>query len=272
MSSYFHLYLMFLTLLSCLIFVISFYNFKTNRIIRSNCLSSTFYDDELIKCCQKIYENKNVLIVGDGDFSFSKVLSQLVDKSYLKNTSLIATTLDNKESLTLKFPMASENIEAIVKNPNCKVEYLINATNLPMHYKNSFDIVVFNFPHWNGKQNNKHNRHLLFNFLNHTKMALRDDNCSILVTLNENQSGAYVDNFLQWKETWQLTHYAAQAGLLLTSIDNFLNESFARAGYTPTGRRGISSKFPVRAHMYRLQQPVNGMKAVQGTRIHFSLF
>ena len=264
MSIYFQLYMVVLILELAVSF--------NNQIFRNinkgflQCSSTTvYYDDQLIKSCQKNYDNKSVLIVGDGDFSFSKVLAELINIKILKNTSLVATTLEDEDSLNIKFPIATENIKTIVQTPNCKVEYLINGTDLPLYYYHLFDVVVFNFPHWNGKQNNRYNRNLLFNFLNNSKLVLRDNNSSILITLNENQSGAYVNTFLEWKETWQLTHYAAQAGLLLTSIDSFLNESFAQVGYIPTGRRGISSKFPVRAHIYRLQQPTKEIKAIQGT-------
>jgi hypothetical protein len=100
-----------------------------------------------------IYNDKRVLVVGDGDLSFSLSLCQ-----YGKCKELIATTWDDETRLFKSFNNAKDNVNNILKNGG-KVNYGIDATKLPDYYKqNNFDIVVWNFPHVPGKANIKRNR------------------------------------------------------------------------------------------------------------------
>ena len=90
------------------------------------------------------FKNARVLVCGDGDFSFSR----LIATSQMCN-SLVATTWDKDRSTIIKnFPGADENIDYISNSPNCRVDYGIDATCIP--YKKEFDIVLWNFPHVNG--------------------------------------------------------------------------------------------------------------------------
>ena len=87
----------------------------------------------------KGFINSNVLILGDGDFGFSKALS---DMNICK--TLIATTRDTKEKLFNSFQNAENNVCSIIKNGD-KVHYEIDATDIKINSK--FDTIAWNFPH-----------------------------------------------------------------------------------------------------------------------------
>lgn len=87
-----------------------------------------------------VFQDIDVLVCGDGDMSFSRLIST---SSSCK--SVVATTWDTKEKLLTAFEAANENVEAITERSNSRVEYTIDATNLP--FFKEFDVVLWNFPH-----------------------------------------------------------------------------------------------------------------------------
>ena len=108
-----------------------------------------------------------ILLVGEGDFSFSRSL--LTTHGC---TNLIATSYDKASNLRSKYPQAASNIAAL-EAENCLVRYGVDATKLGKAgvpegggggkevKKGGFDRVVFNFPHVGGltKDVNRQVRH-----------------------------------------------------------------------------------------------------------------
>lgn len=187
------------------------------------------------------YQSKDVLVVGDGDFSFSRdIASTKVCKS------LIASSIESKALLANRFPTASSNIEEIVKN-NYDVLYEHDATK-PDQYpaSRSFDIITWNFPHIIGKQNIKHNRALLKDFFSSASSVLRKDTGRILLTLTEKQSGVTVQDKMGWDYSWKLIEQLAGTDLLLTGQYDFTTIEWPT--YKPTGRRGVSKNFHAGEH------------------------
>ena len=109
-----------------------------------------------------------VLLVGEGDFSFSNSL--LSAHGCIK---LIATSYDEVSVLRSKYPQAASNIAALETEENCMVRFGVDATKLGKPgtavgggggkevKKGGFDKVVFNFPHVGGltKDRNRQVRH-----------------------------------------------------------------------------------------------------------------
>lgn len=123
-------------------------------------------------------------MLGDGDFSFARSLSQLG-----VCCSITATTKDNQERLFDSFDSARGNVEVIMSHGH-QVLYNVDATKIQetimtsslhrndQHNGSSgngdddddrdsgcgdppmskYDVVLWNFPHKVGKQNIKHNR------------------------------------------------------------------------------------------------------------------
>lgn len=108
-----------------------------------------------------------VLLVGEGDFSFSHSLLQ----SHCCN-SLTATSYDKQTTVTSKYPQARGHIQALDAGDNdCRTIYGVDATKLGKSgasdgggkavKKGGFDKIVFNFPHVGGltKDVNRQVRH-----------------------------------------------------------------------------------------------------------------
>lgn len=109
-----------------------------------------------------------ILLVGEGDFSFSSSLLSAHGCIHL-----ITTSYDKVSALRNKYPQAASNIAALEAEENCTVRYGVDATKLGKPgvadgggggkevKKGGFDKVVFNFPHVGGltKDVNRQVRH-----------------------------------------------------------------------------------------------------------------
>lgn len=87
-------------------------------------------------------DQKHVLVVGDGDMSFSRALS---DTRICK--SLTASTLDSPDELLACFEKAQDNVKAITGNKD-NVIYGVDATNISS--TTVYDVIIWNFPHKTG--------------------------------------------------------------------------------------------------------------------------
>ena len=107
----------------------------------------------------------HILLVGEGDFSFSQSL--LFTHGC---TSLLATSFDSSSAIEEKYPQAALNIAALRDEEGCKVLCDVDGTKLGKPgpggggrdvRKGGFDRVIFNFPHVGGltKDVNRQVRH-----------------------------------------------------------------------------------------------------------------
>ncbi|KAJ6332733.1 hypothetical protein OIU77_008730 [Salix suchowensis] len=88
--------------------------------------------------CQKI------LLVGEGDFSFSACLG----KAFGSAVNMVATSLYSKETTMLKYSKSAKNLIEL-KDLGCTIIYQVDAHNLRKHPLLNhilFDRIVFNFP------------------------------------------------------------------------------------------------------------------------------
>ncbi|XP_058725459.1 heavy metal-associated isoprenylated plant protein 41-like [Vicia villosa] len=86
-----------------------------------------------------------ILLVGEGDFSFSLSLA----RAFGSASNMVATSLDSRESLVLKYGSASSNLSEL-EVLGCTVLHNVDVGNMSQHLylKNkSFDRIIFNFPH-----------------------------------------------------------------------------------------------------------------------------
>jgi hypothetical protein len=193
----------------------------------------------MITCSSTIYAkliHKQILVCGDGDFSFSLALSKC---GYYNK--LVSTTLDSRSSLIKHFPESEKNIDIIVSSsPRNIVEYNRDATKLEQYYKPEFDVILWNFPHIIGKSNIRYNRKLVQEFLVSAKKCLLQ-NGVILCTLCSGQSGIEAKSIFEWTRSWKLPIHAAEAGLIITKSELFPLEEFIALGYQPKGHRGFGT-------------------------------
>ncbi|XP_074303452.1 uncharacterized protein At4g26485-like [Silene latifolia] len=100
--------------------------------------------------------NHQILIVGDGDFSFSLSLAN----SFRSASNITATSLDSYETLTKKYKNAISNVMALVRL-GASVINGVDATKMKLHPHltlRRFDRIVYNFPHagFYGKEDDLH--------------------------------------------------------------------------------------------------------------------
>ncbi|KAF8080418.1 hypothetical protein N665_0948s0014 [Sinapis alba] len=93
------------------------------------------------------YNNKQkILLVGEGDFSFSLCLA----KAFGSATNITATSLDTREELEQKYNDAKNNVEELERR-GCTVIHGINVHSMDTDHRVVrsilYDRVIFNFPH-----------------------------------------------------------------------------------------------------------------------------
>ena len=99
-----------------------------------------------------------ILILGDGNFSFSLALYKSLDylcsylgSSYSASDSHIdATSFDDLNSLLSKYPETKHIIQFLQSKDNCQILHEINATRQLYHQlmtDQPYDHIIFNFPH-----------------------------------------------------------------------------------------------------------------------------
>jgi hypothetical protein len=136
-----------------------------------------------------------ILVVGDGDFSFSRSVTRLIStaaaaaEAGVKATEsvLVATSFDSLTEVCAKYPHAPKvlaTIRAQEAPPRVTILHGVDATAL--HAADSaalglFDLIVFNFPH-SGLQRVHLNRNLVREFLTSARGRLRPAG-KILVSL-----------------------------------------------------------------------------------------
>lgn len=206
----------------------------------------------------QLYDLKSrVLVVGDGDFSFSRFLAE-----NFEHQSILATTMDTPEVLYSSFQKAKEHVEIISGYDRSYINYCIDATMLDFHFQSQlFDVIIWNFPHIVGKQNIKRNRELIYRFLLSASKVL-SSNGSIKVSLCEKQCGTQSRNRFDWDHSWKLSAQVADAGLLLSHHENF--DPFEYVGYTPIGHRGHGGAFLTgNSQLFSVSKPGDGVKGYQ---------
>ncbi|KAK9156419.1 hypothetical protein Sjap_003899 [Stephania japonica] len=86
-----------------------------------------------------------ILLVGEGDFSFSACLG----KAFGRADNMVATSLNTQDFLKKNYGQAMSNIQSL-RSRGCKVMHKVNATEMAGNKKLNvvkYDRIVYNFPH-----------------------------------------------------------------------------------------------------------------------------
>ncbi|KAI9115525.1 hypothetical protein K1719_013194 [Acacia pycnantha] len=97
------------------------------------------------KRIQQYSSKHKILLVGEGDFSFSLCLA----KAFGSASNMVATSLDSKGTLTRKYSRALDNLNEL-ENLGCTILHKVDARTMSKHAflkDKLFDRIVFNFPH-----------------------------------------------------------------------------------------------------------------------------
>ncbi|XP_033129305.1 heavy metal-associated isoprenylated plant protein 41 [Brassica rapa] len=110
------------------------------------------YDDDEEVWVTHYSSNHQVLLVGEGDFSFSCSLAS----RFRSASNICASSLDSYDDVVRKYSKARSNL-ATLKRLGASLLHGVDATKLHLHpHLNSrrFDRIIFNFPHagFHGKE------------------------------------------------------------------------------------------------------------------------
>ncbi|CAL5063829.1 unnamed protein product [Urochloa decumbens] len=162
---------------------------------------------------------QDILLVGDGDFSFSLALAT----AFGSGANLVATSLDTYEALRGKYSKAESNITEL-KRLGATVLHGVDVNKMNLHPELMniwFDRIVFNFPHagFKGKEDDIHminsHRELVWSFF-HSALHLLGPYCEIHVS--HKTGGAY--------DRWDLEGLAYDASLVLVDKVAFRQEDY----------------------------------------------
>lgn len=119
--------------------------------------------------CGRYGIDQRILVLGDGDFSFSRgLLSHLGGDG----SNVTCTSYDSATEVVSKYPGAKDILRAVAKT-GARVRHGVDARKLESHFgfEDVFDRIVFNFPH-SGQQRVHINRALLRDFFASAKEQL----------------------------------------------------------------------------------------------------
>lgn len=190
------------------------------------------------------------LVCGDGDLSYSAEIAPLLT---LFNVSLTATVLEDQATHQSVYSNSNLHAEAILSQNCASIRFGIDATRLEHHFPGQhFDRIQFNFPHWRGKANNRRNRDLLKDFFASAAQVLSPHG-EVQVALCQGQGGSDACNMQQWRSSWMAAMYAAEYGMMLHAIDDYIPT------YNLSSHRGVDRPFHTgeRPKLYRFQFPNN---------------
>ncbi|XP_023645889.1 heavy metal-associated isoprenylated plant protein 41 isoform X1 [Capsella rubella] len=137
------------------------------------------WDDEEEVWVKHYSSNHQILLVGEGDFSFSRSLATLFGSA----SNICASSLDSYDNVVRKYKKARSNLETL-KRLGAFLLHGVDATTLQYHpdlrYRR-FDRIIFNFPHagFHGKETDssliRKHRELVFGFFHGASRLLRAD-------------------------------------------------------------------------------------------------
>ncbi|XP_062162494.1 uncharacterized protein At4g26485-like [Alnus glutinosa] len=194
-------------------------------------------DDEEAEKWMKHYSSRQrILLVGEGDLSFSLCLA----RAFGSARNMVATSLDAQDDLARKYSYGIGNVRELEER-GCLVLCKVDAEQMSQHFflkTQRFDRIVFNFPHAGfhyPEDNNcqiKLNKMLVKGFLKNAKLLLRKQGGEIHVS---HKRGYPYDK-------WDLVKKAEKIGLVLHEIVPFRRDDYP--GYYNKRAHGSHSDDP----------------------------
>ena len=197
----------------------------------------------------QVAQAKRVLILGDGNLSWSLATVRSLRKEYwIRTEHLMITTYDTLDELHERYPNdpideIRTEIQQGIRGTTVTLAHHVDATRLVHHTPAlpQFDLIVFNFPHWGGRGYIQRNRKLIKQFF----LSVQEANVlapqgEIQLALKEGQGGTPIDLDLgNPGNTWRSVEYAAAARFVLGAVLPFVPPE----GYYCSGRRGTQKSF-----------------------------
>ncbi|KAL5077290.1 hypothetical protein RYX36_016274, partial [Vicia faba] len=182
-----------------------------------------------------------ILLVGEGDFSFSLCLA----KAFASANNIVASSLDTHDDVIKKYKHAKSNIDELKKLGAC-ILHGVDATKMKSHShlnRRSFDRVIFNFPHagFHGKREDnlsliKMHQHLVCGFFKNTSSMIWANG---EIHVNHKTTPPYTN--------WNIEKLAEESFLKLMECSHFKKEDYP--GYY--NKRGDGNRCDKSFHLGR---------------------
>jgi len=184
---------------------------------------------------------KDVLILGDGNFSFSLAYARRFPMH-----RVTATSVDSQRELSAKYKEFGLIHQKLSKR-GCRIGFEVDATDIngTLDSKHpprggGFDTIIFNFPHLGTEDLHAH-QFLLCHFLNSAKESLNKASVDARV---------HVALTLDQARNWKLEHQAQRVGMHIERVERFSPSDWS--GYE-CKRHQVNRSFPLqRANTYVL--------------------
>lgn len=219
----------------------------------------------------------SILILGDGNLSFSAALARL-----FPNKWIVATVLEDEDEFYAKFCSSIYNLQFLYKRcPNVAVKFGVNAITIRSRAELTttayFTDIIMNFPHHGTKTNLKKSRILLKQMLRCASCVLMDEGVTRFhITFARNQSGLFPPDVINQTyfvnkqlprhndDSWKAIYVAAEVGLRVDMVGIFQPHLFP--GYQCSGYLNRDQSF----HVEDLSETLTFVKAynfVPGIRL-----
>ncbi|KRZ43817.1 Ferredoxin-fold anticodon-binding domain-containing protein 1 -like protein [Trichinella pseudospiralis] len=204
---------------------------------------------------------KRILILGDGNLTFSKALITAQAEENDCPLRLISTVYETEEQWLTRFSESTNgSIINHLRSRGVEVLFAVDGTRLQEtllpRVSAPFDCVVMNFPHTGGKTNLKHCRHLLKEIFMNLKHVLSENGKFYLSLLDgqfeidkqrwseaEQNSDIMFQVTMHKKDSWRVMYLAVYAGFVVDSIHDFPTKQLSGRGYVNAGFRGNAKSF-----------------------------
>ncbi|XP_025626731.2 uncharacterized protein [Arachis hypogaea] len=172
-----------------------------------------------------------ILLVGDGDFSFSLSLA----RSFGSASNIVASSLDSYDDVTKNYKQAKSNLDELKQLGAC-LYYGVDATKMKYLLElkmRRFDRIIFNFPHagFHGKEDNltviKKHKDLVLGFFKNASCMLSANG---EIHVNHKTSPPF--------SNWEIEKLGEQSLLTLIELADFRKEDYP--GYN--NKRGDSGR------------------------------
>ena len=192
--------------------------------------------------------NTSIIVVGDGDFSFSASLLTAWPTATLPN--ILTTTISAEQEFATKYVNASANIQRIVTHQSARILYNIDVTAAVPTVTSDAVLYLFNFPYADTRPVNtfdtvwmRSGRHidLLVKFLRNVFIAGSSSKKRVYITLTGDQI-----------HSWRLGTVLREAKYEL--VDAFPFNATVWNGYERT-RSNVNSRFPLESAWTLVLQP-----------------
>ncbi|CAK9100136.1 unnamed protein product [Durusdinium trenchii] len=182
-------------------------------------------------------DHARVLVLGDGDLSFSAALHESAP-----DLRMVATTFESREELLRRYACAHEHIAAL-EEAGAIVLHEVDATRLQTFSggDGTFQRIIFNFP-YQAFGGIKGLRRLLGQFFEGARLLLSLDGC-IEVALCAGQGGTSLDGARGWAGSWRVPLLAARAQLALICVEPWVPPKAHRFHYRPMREPGNKDSF-----------------------------